>query len=96
MIDFYPLNESLEKVEKFVFSGTSLNQNMLESKIFDNKMISLVKVLEETNHAEYIFDRLNQQYAIEEQQESKLLSVLMEPKVIIVVSLFVGVILVVM
>lgn len=94
MIDFYPLNEALTKVEKGLLAGTSLNASMKESKIFDNKMISLVKVAEETNQTEYIFERLNQQYAIEVQQKSKLLSTLMEPMIIIVIGLFVGVILV--
>jgi len=94
MIDFYPLNEALDKVEKGVLAGTSLNASMKKSKIFDNKMISLVKVAEETNQTEYIFERLNQQYAIEVQQKSKLLSTLMEPMIIVVIGLFVGVILV--
>ncbi len=96
MIDFYPLNEALAKVEKGVLAGTSLNISMSDSKIFDNKMTSLVKVAEETNQTEYIFERLNQQYAIEVQQKSKLLSTLMEPMIIIVVGLFVGIILVAM
>jgi len=96
MIDFYPLNEALAKVEKGVLAGTSLNASMSGSKIFDNKMTSLVKVAEETNQTEYIFERLNQQYAIEVQQKSKLLSTLMEPMIIIVVGLFVGIILVAM
>ena len=94
MIDFYPLNEALDKVEKGVLAGTSLNASMKKSKVFDNKMISLVKVAEETNQTEYIFERLNQQYAIEVQQKSKLLSTLMEPMIIVVIGLFVGVILV--
>ncbi len=94
MIDFYPLNEALTNVEKGVLSGTSLNGSMAGNKIFDNKMVSLVKVAEETNQTEYIFERLNQQYAIEVQQKSKLLSTLMEPIIIIVIGIFVGVILV--
>ena len=94
MIDFHPLNEALTNVEKKVLAGTSLNASMAGNKIFDNKMISLVKVAEETNQTEYIFERLNQQYAIEVQQKSKLLSTLLEPIIIIVIGLFVGVILV--
>jgi len=96
MIDFLPLNEALAKLEKGVLAGTSLNVSMKDNKIFDNKMVSLVKVAEETNQTEYIFERLNQQYAIEVQQKSKLLSTLMEPMIIIVVGLFVGIILVAM
>lgn len=94
MIDFYPLNDALANIEKEVLSGKSLNQSMAGNKIFDNKMVSLVKVAEETNQTEYIFERLNQQYAIEVQQKSKLLSTLMEPLIIVIVGIFVGVILV--
>ncbi|SNR80535.1 type IV pilus assembly protein PilC [Maribacter sedimenticola] len=96
MINFYTLNNALENVEKEVMAGKSLNQSMAGNKIFDNKMISLVKVAEETNQTEYIFERLSQQYAIEVQQKSKLLSTLMEPLIIIVIGIFVGVILVAM
>jgi type IV pilus assembly protein PilC len=94
MINFHPLNEALKNVEKDVMAGQSLNASMAGNKIFDNKMISLVKVAEETNQTEYIFERLSQQYAIEVQQKSKLLSTLMEPLIIIVIGIFVGVILV--
>lgn len=94
MIDYHPLNEALTNVEKGVLAGTSLHASMVGNKIFDNKMVSLVKVAEETNQTEYIFERLNQQYAIEVQQKSKLLSTLMEPIIIIVIGIFVGVILV--
>ncbi|TDS20868.1 type IV pilus assembly protein PilC [Maribacter caenipelagi] len=94
MINFHPLNEALKNVENDVMSGQSLNASMANNKIFDNKMISLVKVAEETNQTEYIFERLSQQYAIEVQQKSKLLSTLMEPIIIIVIGIFVGVILV--
>lgn len=47
-------------------------------------MILLVKITEETDQTEYIFERLNQQYAIEVQQKSKLLSTRMEPMIIII------------
>ena len=96
MIDFYPLSDALTKVEANVLKGQSLNKSMSGNKIFDNKMISLVKVAEETNQTEYIFEKLNQQYAIEVKQKSKLLSTLMEPLIIVIVGVFVGVILVAM
>ena len=94
MIKFYPLQEALTVVEAKVLLGLSLNESLKGNKMFSNKMISLVKVAEETNQTEYIFERLNQQYIIEVQQKSKLLSTLMEPMIILVVGIFVGVILV--
>jgi type IV pilus assembly protein PilC len=94
MIGYYPLNKALVDVEDNILKGKSLYQSMSESSIFDNKMISLVKVAEETNQTEYIFQRLSHQYALEVQQKSKLLSTLMEPIIIVVIGIFVGVILV--
>ncbi len=94
MMDFYPLQEALSQVEKDVLKGRSLNESLKGIKIFDNKMVSLVKVAEETNQTEFIFERLNEQYTIEVQQKSKMLSTLLEPLIILMVGIFVGVILV--
>ncbi|MFH4968335.1 type II secretion system F family protein [Gaetbulibacter sp. M240] len=76
--------------------GQSLSQSLSKHKLFDAKMIALVKVAEETNQNEFIFERLNQQYNTEVQQKSKMLSTIMEPIIILVVGVLVGVILVAM
>ncbi|MEK6151985.1 type II secretion system F family protein [Flavobacteriaceae bacterium 3-367] len=96
MIDFYPLREALDTVEQRIVSGDGLSDSLRGNRIFDNRMISLVKVAEETNQTEFIFQRLNQQYALEVQQKSKMLSTLLEPFIIIIVGALVGVILVAM
>lgn len=94
MIRFYPLQDALDTVESKILKGVSLHESIKGNKIFDHKMASLVKVAEETNQTEFIFEKLNQQYALEVQQKSKLLSTIMEPLIIVVIGLFVGVILV--
>ncbi|UJH68670.1 type II secretion system F family protein [Allomuricauda sp. SCSIO 65647] len=94
MIRFYPLQDALAQMEAKIMKGASLNESIKGNKIFDNKMASLIKVAEETNQTEFIFEKLNQQYSQEVQQKSKLLSTLMEPLIIVVIGLFVGVILV--
>ncbi len=94
MIKFHPLQQALAAVEVGVLQGKPLNESLKGSKMFDAKMVSLVKVAEETNQTEFIFERLNQQYAIEVQQKSKLLSTIMEPLIIVVIGIFVGIILV--
>lgn len=96
MIDFYPLREALVQVEERIVSGKGLSESLKGSAMFDHRMVSLVKVAEETNQTEFIFNRLNQQYSIEVQQKSKLLSTLMEPLIILIVGVLVGVILVAM
>ncbi|MCK0145292.1 type II secretion system F family protein [Arenibacter sp. F26102] len=49
---------------------------------------------EETNQTEFFFERLNQQYAIEVQEKSKLLSSLMQLLILVIIRIFIGVILV--
>lgn len=96
MIDFYPLTNALEKVEQQLLKGDSFSESLNEHKLFDAKMIALVKVAEETNQTEYMFERLNSQYNSKVQQRSKLLSTVMEPIIILFVGLFVGFILIAM
>ena len=96
MIDFTPIKQGLDEVNRKIIQGKSLSSSLSENPIFDPKMISLIKVAEETNQTEFIFERLNQQYSIEVQQKSKLLSTLLEPLIILFVGFFVGVILVAM
>ena len=59
-------------------------------------MVAMVKVAEETNQNAFIFERLNMQYTQKVQQKSKLISTLMEPIIILVVGVLVGVILIAM
>ncbi len=94
MIRFYPLRDALAEMEGKIMKGISLHESIKGNDIFGNRMASLIKVAEETNQTEYIFEKLNQQYALEVQQKSKLLSTLLEPIIIVVIGLFVGVILV--
>lgn len=94
MMRFYPLQDALDTMEKRILKGTSLHESLKGNKVFDHKMVSLVKVAEETNQTEYIFKKLNQQYVMEVQRKSKMLSTIMEPLIIVVIGVFVGVILV--
>jgi type IV pilus assembly protein PilC len=96
MIDFYPLQNALTEVEQDILKGKSLSKSLKPHKLFDAKMIALVKVAEETNQNEFIFKRLNSQYNTQVQQRSKLLSTIMEPIIIMIVGFLVGVILIAM
>ena len=73
--------------------GLSLNESLKTGKMFDNKMIALVKVSEETNQTHFVFSQLNEQYNQEVTQQSKIMSTLLELLIILIVGLFVGVLL---
>ena len=94
MIRFYPLEVALEKIEQDVLQGKSLHLAMNSYAIFDKKMISLIKVAEETNQNETIFKRLSEQYNHEIEHKSNLLSTAIEPFIILVLGAIVAVILI--
>ncbi|WP_040278282.1 type II secretion system F family protein [Psychroserpens damuponensis] len=94
MIDFFPLTKALESVEGEIMQGNTLSNALQKHDLFDDRMITLVKVSEETNQTEYIFEKLNSLYNTKVQNSSKLLSTLLEPFIIIFVGAFVGFILV--
>lgn len=96
MIPFYPLQKALEDVEQKVTAGKSLSESLTAHPIFDKKMISLIKVAEETNQNALIFERLSTQYSEEVQYQSKTLSTLIEPFIIIVLGAVVALILIAM
>lgn len=96
MIAFYPLQQALQQVENNILKGAALSESLKQNGIFDARMIALVKVAEETNQTEFIFERLHRQYSIEVQQQSKTLATVTEPLIIVFIGLLVGVILVAM
>ncbi|WP_417358577.1 type II secretion system F family protein [Flavobacterium sp.] len=96
MIRFVPLQDALEKVESGILKGHTLSESLKESKLFDNRIVSLVKVAEETNQTEYIFNQLNIQYSQEVTQQSKTMATVLEPLIIVFVGVLVAVLLVAM
>lgn len=96
MIHFVPLQNALDKVEKSILKGNSLSVSLKENKLFDNRIISLVKVAEETNQTEYVFKQLSEQYNQEVVQQSKIMTTVLEPLIILFVGVLVAVLLVAM
>lgn len=96
MIEFYPLQKALEKVENSILIGKTLHESISLEPFFDKKMSSLIKVAEETNQTETIFNRLTYQYNQEVENKSKMISATIEPLIIVVLGGIVAVILVAM
>ncbi len=96
MILFVPLQEALEKVETSILKGNSLSMSLKQNPMFDNRIISLVKVAEETNQTEYVFKQLNEQYNQEVVLQSKIMTTVLEPFIILFVGIIVAVLLIAM
>lgn len=94
MVSFSPLKQALGNVENDIQKGMSLSESLSKESFFDPKFIALVRVAEETNQTEFVFEKLNQQYNEEVKRKSKAFSTLLEPFIILIVGVLVAVILV--
>jgi type II secretory pathway component PulF len=94
MISFQPLQNDLQHVEDEILKGHSLSESMKGTTLFTNRVISLVKVSEETNQTAFVFQQLNEQLNQEVIQQSKAVSTFLEPIIIVVVGIIVGVLLI--
>lgn len=96
MIGFYPLEMALEKILEDVVRGKNMSVAMKSFSLFDKKMIALIKVAEETNKLDYIFNKMNKQLNDELEHQSKVITTTLEPIIIIVLGCVVTFILVAM
>jgi type II secretory pathway component PulF len=73
-----------------------LSVSLKENYLFDNRIVSLVNIAEETNQTEYVFQQLSEQYNQEVIQQSKNMTTILEPLIILFVGIIVAVLLVAM
>jgi type IV pilus assembly protein PilC len=96
MIDFYPIEVSLESIETYILKGDSLHAALSNYPIYHKRMISLIKVGEEVNQLEGFFDKIAKQYSDDVEYQTTMISSLIEPFMIIFLGLIVGIILIAM
>jgi type IV pilus assembly protein PilC len=96
MIQFYPLAVSLKNVRQQLMKGQSLHQSLAKNKFIDSRIASMVKVGEEVNRLDYVFDNLFKQYSDELEHQTGMLSSLLEPFLIIFVGAIILTILIAM
>ena len=96
MIGFYPIENALENIESEILKGRLLHQSMSAHDVFDKRMVTLVRVAEEINQLDLIFEKLANQYNKDVDHQSSVLGSAMEPIMIIFVGVLVAGILVAM
>lgn len=94
MIPFYPIRSSLEIIGNDIMKGKNLYESLEQFKIYDKRMVSLIKVGEEVNKLDMVFDRLKNQYMEDVDYQTNMISSILEPLMIIFVGIFVGIILI--
>jgi len=96
MIGFYPIEVSIDKIEQDVVQGMSLNKSLTAFSIYPKRLVSLIKVGEEVNQLELFFGKIAKQYSEDVEHQTRLISSMIEPFMIIFLGLIVGVILIAM
>ncbi|MFD0766147.1 type II secretion system F family protein [Mucilaginibacter lutimaris] len=92
MIGYFPLEKALEAMENDILRGVPLHASMEKFTIFPAKMIQLIKVGERTNQLDAFFEWIGTQYVAEVEVQTASLSRVMQPVIIIVLGIVVGVI----
>ncbi|MFC5048344.1 type II secretion system F family protein [Aquimarina hainanensis] len=96
VIGFYPIETSIDTIRTDVIRGTSFAAAMKKHRIYEYKLTSMVAVAEEINQLDTMFARLADEYDEEVEHKTKMIGVILEPIIIIVIGLIVGVIMVAM
>lgn len=96
MVGFYPITVSLSKIEEDILKGKALYQSMESHKIYNRRMVSLIKVAEEVNQLDTMFGNLAKQYTDEIEHQTGLIGSVIEPIMIIFLGVMVAIILVAM
>jgi type IV pilus assembly protein PilC len=96
MINFYPIQSSLVKIEQDILQGKSLHASLSAFKVYDSRMVALIKVGEEVNQIDKFFEKLSVNYTDDVEHKTSLLSTFLEPLMIIFLGVVIGFILVAM
>ncbi|RYG54875.1 MAG: type II secretion system F family protein [Chitinophagaceae bacterium] len=94
MIGFYPIEVAIEEIKGDITRGSSLSDCLKKHPVFEDKMISMVDVAEQVNQLDKMFETLADQYNEEIGHQTKMIGVVIEPMIIIVIGIIVGVIMV--
>lgn len=92
MVDFYPLEKSIEKVKASILKGNMMHKAMAEEKIFESRMVSMIRVGEEVNKLDEVFDKLTQQYSDSVESQTKVIKSIIEPMLLVVVGAVVAIV----
>lgn len=93
-VEFLPLKRNLAKTQIQLEKGQTFFQGLKEGGLFDPRMLSMIKIGEQSNQMALVFKSIAESLEEEQATRSKQLGSLMEPLLIVVLGGIVGLILV--
>lgn len=94
MINFQPIEAAIEQVKTDITKGYTLHESLIKHSIFEIKLVSMIEVAEQINQLDTMFEKLTEQYNEEINHQTKMIGVILEPMIIIVIGVIVGVIMI--
>ena len=94
MIRYYPLERILADIHKDIMNGLLFYETLKKQDFFENRVVSLVKVGEEANKLEEVFDKISHQYSLNVESKLTMLQNILEPVLILFIGSIVGFILI--
>ncbi|WP_330443313.1 type II secretion system F family protein [Flavobacterium sp. C4GT6] len=94
MIGFYPIENSIEDIKNDITRGASLSESLRKHKIYEDRLVTMIEVSEHVNQLDVMFEKLSDQYNEEINHQTKMIGVILEPMIIIVIGLVVGIIMI--
>lgn len=96
MIHFYPLEQSLKRIEEDILKGKTLYQSLDSDPLFDKQIVTLIKVAEEVGKLEHVLKKISENLSRDVNHRLNTIGSLIEPVLIIFVGGIVALILVAM
>lgn len=93
MIRYHPVENALHHVQPAIVNGVPFHAALEKFRFFDAKILALIKVGEETNRLDRVFEHLSRQYRADIRHRTSLIGILLEPAIIIILGVIVGIIL---
>lgn len=94
MVNFYPLEHSIKEIIDDITKGKTISNSLKKHKIYEDRMVSMIEVAEQVNQLDIMFKSLSEQYNEEINHETKMIGVILEPMIIIIIGIVVGIIMV--
>lgn len=96
MVDFLPLSAASVRIEQGLIAGDNLETLLEKEALFDSRYTAMMRVGEEVNQLSTVFKHLGNRYADNLERSTKNLTTFIEPVMIGLVGVLVGVILIAM
>lgn len=96
MMGFYPLQHIIPIISNDILKGGAVNEAFAKHPIFDKQMLTLIKVGEEVNRLDEMFEKLARNYEEGLNHNISIINTLIEPVIIIFLGGIIGFILIAM